>query len=75
MMRWMVTDGTLSLAPATTLDPTGLEDAAVGFERALRELEASASANFQTGRVELDISDVPLAALVRSLGALEGGDG
>jgi hypothetical protein len=73
-MRWMVTHGTLSLAPATTLDPTGLEDAAVGIERELRELEASASANFQTGCIDIEINDVPLEALARSLAALEGGD-
>jgi hypothetical protein len=73
-MRWMVTKAALSLAPATTLDPTGLEDAAVGIERALRELEASASANFQTGRIDIDITDVPLEAFARLLGALQGGD-
>jgi hypothetical protein len=72
-MRWMVTAGTLSLAPATTLDPTGLEDAALGVERELRELEASASANFQTGCIDIEINDVPLEAFARSLGTWQGG--
>lgn len=73
MIAWKITDGTLTLAPAHPLDHTGLEDAAVDVERVLSELGVSASANFQTGCVEVAVSDLSVGELVRGLGHLQAG--